>query len=384
MYDQLTNKELMTQEISARISENIGINNTSKSTVVRHITDAITDTAVNLVAYSNAAINSTHTQYASGDLLTKNAYEFGVVRNIYSDVYISKDDAIVNLVMSDGSKFPKYMDGKIIIEAGKVFLFGSGTSIEVTENVYVSHNETSIPIPVRITTSDSTDIKTGTKIDISDDSNPVTIGTSISIDSSVYTNLSEESDDSLRRRTVYSKMRVHGSSDYSIRGILSGIPTVRSSKIVRKPNDSKTYIYITTDNYLKSFIDENYSFIKSKIVSEMDYLSSSEQSFDVLMPEVLLLDVYFKYKNTTSSMAMSAINESFNSIYTPLITGNINFEDLVKEVNTYGLDVTIEHIIIRSDIYGTIADISSGDFAVPDTAICALSQATSIGLEESE
>jgi len=46
MYDQLTNKELMTQEISARISENTGINNTSKSTVVRHITDAITDTAV--------------------------------------------------------------------------------------------------------------------------------------------------------------------------------------------------------------------------------------------------------------------------------------------------------------------------------------------------
>ena len=74
----------------------------------------------------------------------------------------------------------------------------------------------------------------------------------------------------------------------------------------------------------------------------------------------------------------------FNSIYTPLITGNINFEDLVKEVNTYGLDITIEHIIIRSDIYGTIADILSGDFAVPDTAICALSQATSIGLEESE
>ena len=53
-------------------------------------------------------INSTFTEFASGDRLTDNATEFGVIRNVYADMYISSEDGIVSLNTSDGMNFPRY------------------------------------------------------------------------------------------------------------------------------------------------------------------------------------------------------------------------------------------------------------------------------------
>ena len=107
MFSELNNPELLKSQISKRINETTGLNNTSKSSILTHITDAIANTIHDTTSYTASVINSTFTEFASGDRLTDNATEFGVIRNVYADMYISSEDGIVSLNTSDSMNFPR-------------------------------------------------------------------------------------------------------------------------------------------------------------------------------------------------------------------------------------------------------------------------------------
>ena len=88
MYSSSVNKEVIKQKIQDDLNENSGVNNTSKSSVVTHIIDSVSGPISENINIVNSAINSVYTNLATGSMLTANAYDFGVIRSLYSDTYI--------------------------------------------------------------------------------------------------------------------------------------------------------------------------------------------------------------------------------------------------------------------------------------------------------
>ena len=380
MFSELNNPELLKSQISKRINETTGLNNTSKSSILTHITDAIANTIHDTTSYTASVINSTFTEFASGDRLTDNATEFGVIRNVYADMYISSEDGIVSLNTSDGMNFPRYSNGKKVIAAGARYTIGS-TIIEVLNDVYVSSSESSIPLNVRLVSQSSTDIRVGSYVDITNPKDINTASLRIVFNSPVYNRLYEEDDDALKSRVLDSKMKVHGSSVNAIAGIISSIPLVRSYYIDEDISGGVSSIYIATDATFEGKEELSIEEIRGRAVNKLDSLISAHQSFRILEAGVLYIYPIYTYKNTTEEMALAAIKESFDIVYKPFST-SIDIDAIKTELDTYGLEIEIDNIALKSKDYGTILMKSGGHISFPSANILSFSAIDSIGVQE--
>ena len=380
MFSELNNPELLKSQISKRINETTGLNNTSKSSILTHITDAIANTIHDTTSYTASVINSTFTEFASGDRLTDNATEFGVIRNVYADMYISSEDGIVSLNTSDSMNFPRYSNGKKVIAAGARYTIGS-TIIEVLNDVYVSSSESSIPLNVRLVSQSSTDIRVGSYVDITNPKDINTASLRIVFNSPVYNRLYEEDDDALKSRVLDSKMKVHGSSVNAIAGIISSIPLVRSYYIDEDISGGVSSIYIATDATFEGKEELSIEEIRGRAVNKLDSLISAHQSFRILEAGVLYIYPIYTYKNTTEEMALAAIKESFDIVYKPFST-SIDIDAIKTELDTYGLEIEIDNIALKSKDYGTILMKSGGHISFPSANILSFSAIDSIGVQE--
>lgn len=380
MFSELNNPELLKSQISKRINEATGLNNTSKSSILTHITDAIANTIHDTTSYTASVINSTFTEFASGDRLTDNATEFGVIRNVYADMYISSEDGIVSLNTSDGMNFPRYSNGKKVIAAGARYTIGS-TIIEVLNDVYISSSESSIPLNVRLVSQSSTDIRVGSYVDITNPKDINTASLRIVFNSPVYNRLYEEDDNALKSRVLDSKMKVHGSSVNAIAGIISSIPLVRSYYIDEDISGGVSSIYIATDATFEGKEELSIEEIRGRAVNKLDSLISAHQSFRILEASVLYIYPIYTYKNTTEEMALAAIKESFDIVYKPFST-SIDIDAIKTELGTYGLEIEIDNIALKSKDYGTILMKSGGHISFPSANILSFSAIDSIGVQE--
>jgi len=380
MFSELNNPELLKSQISKRINEATGLNNTSKSSILTHITDAIANTIHDTTSYTASVINSTFTEFASGDRLTDNATEFGVIRNVYADMYISSEDGIVSLNTSDGMNFPRYSNGKKVIAAGARYTIGS-TIIEVLNDVYISSSESSIPLNVRLVSQSSTDIRVGSYVDITNPKDINTASLRIVFNSPVYNRLYEEDDNALKSRVLDSKMKVHGSSVNAIAGIISSIPLVRSYYIDEDISGGVSSIYIATDATFEGKEELSIEEIRGRAVNKLDSLISAHQSFRILEASVLYIYPIYTYKNTTEEMALAAIKESFDIVYKPFST-SIDIDAIKTELDTYGLEIEIDNIALKSKDYGTILMKSGGHISFPSANILSFSAIDSIGVQE--
>lgn len=380
MFSELNNPELLKSQISKRINETTGLNNTSKSSILTHITDAIANTIHDTTSYTASVINSTFTEFASGDRLTDNATEFGVIRNVYADMYISSEDGIVSLNTSDGMNFPRYSNGKKVIAAGARYTIGS-TIIEVLNDVYISSSESSIPLNVRLVSQSSTDIRVGSYVDITNPKDINTASLRIVFNSPVYNRLYEEDDNALKSRVLDSKMKVHGSSVNAIAGIISSIPLVRSYYIDEDISGGVSSIYIATDATFEGKEELSIEEIRGRAVNKLDSLISAHQSFRILEASVLYIYPIYTYKNTTEEMALAAIKESFDIVYKPFST-SIDIDAIKTELGTYGLEIEIDNIALKSKDYGTILMKSGGHISFPSANILSFSAIDSIGVQE--
>ena len=380
MFSELNNPELLKSQISKRINEATGLNNTSKSSIITHITDAIANTIHDTTSYTASVINSTFTEFASGDRLTDNATEFGVIRNVYADMYISSEDGIVSLNTSDGMNFPRYSNGKKVIAAGARYTIGS-TIIEVLNDVYISSSESSIPLNVRLVSQSSTDIRVGSYVDITNPKDINTASLRIVFNSPVYNRLYEEDDNALKSRVLDSKMKVHGSSVNAIAGIISSIPLVRSYYIDEDISGGVSSIYIATDATFEGKEELSIEEIRGRAVNKLDSLISAHQSFRILEASVLYIYPIYTYKNTTEEMALAAIKESFDIVYKPFST-SIDIDAIKTELGTYGLEIEIDNIALKSKDYGTILMKSGGHISFPSANILSFSAIDSIGVQE--
>lgn len=377
MFSEIKNTELMKGKIFQRLSETTGINNNSKSSVMSHIVDAISGAISDSSSYNASIINSTFTENTSGDLLTDNAYEFGVIRNIYSDLYIRDQDKILFVSTTDGKTFPRFSDGKMIIKAGTRYTVGDST-LEVLQDVYVSSSFSEIPVSARLVSSSATDIKVGSEVQITDPKNIHTSGIVLKFNAPVYNRLFEEDDDSLRSRTIDAKMKVHGSSNIAISGIVKYIPGVHSHYIEEDNSSGVTNIYIVTDKTKEGEEDGIIPAIRGRILSRLDTLASAEQAFNIMQPEKLKIFPIFTYSNTTGVIALSAIKEAFDLTYSTF-DREFDIELLKLELEEYGIDVEISAIVIKSDKFGIVEQYESGTVNLPEASILVFSASEAIG-----
>ena len=177
------------------------------------------------------------------------------------------------------------------------------------------------------------------------------------------------------------KMKVHGSSIDSITGIVQYTPLVKAFFIDEDQSSGVVRVYIATDKTLKGEEDSSFPHIRSKLLNTFDAIGSAEQSFQILQPQILKVYPTFTYSNTTEVMALGAINQSFYSTYTPF-SKIIDIDAIKAELTSYGLNVKIDALSLKSETYGTSESASSGVIEIPDGYVIYFSAADALGIEE--
>ena len=138
MFSKEIEQEKIKKDIQYKLSVDYGFGNVSKSSIATQIADAISGPVADVINTTNTTLNSMYTSTATGELLTANAYDYGVIRNAYSEVYLSDEDNAVKISMDDGSVFPDYFNNAVIIPSGTEFVMPNSSVIQITKDVYLS------------------------------------------------------------------------------------------------------------------------------------------------------------------------------------------------------------------------------------------------------
>lgn len=380
MFSEVTNPTITTRRILQKMAEVTGVNNDSRSSIMSGIAESVGGVISDSIKYSNGLVNSTYTELAIGETLTNNALEFGVVRDIYSDIYVDEQDAAIALEPENGVSFPRFSDGKLAIKAGKQFKIGAST-VEVIKDVYISANEASIPVAARVISNSQSDIKTNAYIDIFSKDNIHTTGAILRFKKPVHNRLYEETDFQLRSRVFLAKNKTHGSSNAALAGIVSSIPLVKNYYIEEDRAMGVTRVYIATAKTLLDEAEQNFEAIVSAIRARADYKLSAEQKIEVHEAEVIRLSPLYTYTNVTEDMAMSAMADAFNGIYTPF-SNIIDIDELNKRITESGVGVKVERFVTSHKKLGIIGSQSSSTLTINGPYVVVFSDVEAQGAPE--
>lgn len=382
MFSNSTTVEDIKQSIQAKMAENVGLDNISKSSVTTHITDAVSGSLADGIALTNRTINSVYTNMAEGQMLTANAYEFGVIRNVYSDVYLTSEDQVVKIAMANGTVFPSYFEGRIVLPKGREVVINGATTIQFTENVYLQPGADYAYVSVKVSALNSTDILANTSLSVSNSEEPITNGLAITFVENINFKLVQEDDEQLRRRTQLSKIRTHGSNEYSIMGWIQSIPTIVDYKFNYSGNTNTYNIFIVTKNYKESFQDPNINSVVSAIKSKLDMYAGVESKFVINYPELYKISFAYKYSNATPEICNAVIQEAFDKIYQYKDNESVDIDKLKEEVASSSIDITIDSIIVYHDVYGIFDSQESGAFQIPAFGMAAVDHTRTFAVEE--
>lgn len=380
MFSEVTNPTLTKRRILQKMAEVTGVNNDSRSSIMSGIAESVGGVVSDSIKYANGIVNSTYTELAVGDTLTNNALEFGVVRDIYSDIYVDEQDAAIILEPENGISFPRFSDGKLAISAGKQYKIGSST-IEILRDVHISAGEVAIPVAARVISNSQTDIKTNTYIDIFSKDNVHTTGAILRFKKPIHNRLYEETDLQLRNRVFLAKSKTHGSGNSALAGIISSIPLIKYYDIEEDKALGVTRVYVATDKTLLNEAEQNFETIVSAIRSRADYKLSAEQRVEVHEAEVIRLSPLYTYKNITEEMAMAAMADAFNGVYVPF-SKTIDIDELNKRIIESGVGVTVDRFITSHKKLGIIGSQSSGILSIDGPYVVVFSDAEAQGAPE--
>lgn len=382
MFSSQTTKEIVKQKIINDLAVNAGIDNSSKSSIGYQITDAISGPIADNIQNVNMAINSVYTDLAEGSFLTANAYDFGVIRNIYSDVYIKDTDNVVIVRMENNSSFPDYFEGAIIIYAGQKIIMNDSITVEFLKDLYLTPGETYGYASVKISSNFSADLTKGSAISLSDLKSSLTSGLVLELVESVNFNLVEESDTSLRRRTNSAKLRLHGSSQYTIAQWVENTPGVYDYKLEYIAGLNVYNIYVITKRYLSNFEDRSIDSIISSVRYRLDSYCGAEIKYNISAPEIYKVSFAYKYSSITDSVADNIIGKAFEESYK--YSGNNSLS--VYELNEYIKEITeeleIDGILLYSDIYGNISQDDATTITLPSSVVLAYDKSLNLRIEE--
>lgn len=381
MFSNNTSNEDIRQSIQTELASKTGLNNTSKSSLANQIVDSVSGALSHGIALTNSTFNSVYTALASEEMLTANAREFGVIRNVYSNVYLNSDSEIVELSMTDGSVFPEYFRDIIVIPKGREVKVGSDTIIQFVEDVYLNPGSSYANVSVRVSTTNGSDIPVNSRIKISDNT-PVTNGLSLLFKENVNFRLVQEDDEQLRSRTQLAKIRTHGSSEYAITGWIQSTPTVVDYKM-RYNDASNTYsIAVLTKNYIRNFEDGNSHSVLSSIRNKLDEYIGAESKFKVFYPDIYYVSFTYRYSNATEDICNAIISKAFENSYKYGSTEYLSIDDIRDKIKELSSNIDLENILIYHKKYGLVNSIDSGTTEIEDMGVALVDHSRTFAIEE--
>lgn len=380
MYSSSVNKEVIKQKIQDDLNENSGVNNTSKSSVVTHIIDSVSGPISENINIVNSAINSVYTNLATGSMLTANAYDFGVIRSLYSDTYIKDTDGVVMIRMENNSLFPDYFSGVPIVHSGQRVSINDSIVIEFTKDLYLNPGDSNSFASVKISTDSGTDFSKGSTVSLSDINGSLTNGLLIEFTESVNFKLHEESDESLRRRANAAKLRVHGSSEYSISQWVENTPEVSEYMLEYLPSRNSYNIYVVTNRLKERFTDPAIANIISSIRYKLDSYTGAEVKYEIHQPDLYKVYFSYKYRDLTNDLCDSIIGKAFNNLYVYGGGSSLSLNLLRSEVAKYTDDIFLDGVIIYNESLNQHIQEEDGVLNTPPSILLAYDKTMNLSL----
>lgn len=369
MYTSEISKEVLRQDIASRIASISGLNNTSKSSTVSQIVDAVSGPLADVMNNYNGLLNSMYTELASGALLTANAYEFGVIRNTFSEVFLTNDDKNIKVKMSDNSPFPEYMAHNTVIKAGTEYSINNSSKIRVMQDVVVNPGDLELYISAKIVSPSGTDVPAGTSVSIDNKEFKITSGVSIVVERPISFRTLLEDDDELRKRVQLAKIKTHGSSEYSIAGWISSIPTVIDWKTRYNYGSAAYEVAIVTSNLKEYGVDPNSDSVIASARAKIDTYVGAESRVEIAYPKVYKMAFVCSYENSSDSIAMAGLADAFSRFYSFNDGKSIKMIDIKNMLIEYPGRILVDSIFIRSDKYGVLGSYKNDDtIEIPDDA----------------
>ena len=369
MYTSEISKEVLRQDIASRIASISGLNNTSKSSTVSQIVDAVSGPLADVMNNYNGLLNSMYTELASGALLTANAYEFGVIRNTFSEVFVTNDDKNIKVKMSDNSPFPEYMAHNTVIKAGTEYSINNSSKIRVMQDVVVNPGDLELYISAKIVSPSGTDVPAGTSVSIDNKEFKITSGVSIVVERPISFRTLLEDDDELRKRVQLAKIKTHGSSEYSIAGWISSIPTVIDWKTRYNYGSAAYEVAIVTSNLKEYGVDPNSDSVIASARAKIDTYVGAESRVEIAYPKVYKMAFVCSYENSSDSIAMAGLADAFSRFYSFNDGKSIKMIDIKNMLIEYPGRILVDSIFIRSDKYGVLGSYKNDDtIEIPDDA----------------
>ena len=369
MYTSEISKEVLRQDIASRIASISGLNNTSKSSTVSQIVDAVSGPLADVMNNYNGLLNSMYTELASGALLTANAYEFGVIRNTFSEVFLTNDDKNIKVKMSDNSPFPEYMAHNTVIKAGTEYSINNSSKIRVMQDVVVNPGDLELYISAKIVSPSGTDVPAGTSVSIDNKEFKITSGVSIVVERPISFRTLLEDDDELRKRVQLAKIKTHGSSEYSIAGWISSIPTVIDWKTRYNYGSAAYEVAIVTSNLKEYGVDPNSDSVIASARAKIDTYVGAESRVEIAYPKVYKMAFVCSYENSSDSIARAGLADAFSRFYSFNDGKSIKMIDIKNMLIEYPGRILVDSIFIRSDKYGVLGSYKNDDtIEIPDDA----------------
>ena len=369
MYTSEISKEVLRQDIASRIASISGLNNTSKSSTVSQIVDAVSGPLADVMNNYNGLLNSMYTELASGALLTANAYEFGVIRNTFSEVFVTNDDKNIKVKMSDNSPFPEYMAHNTVIKAGTEYSINNSSKIRVMQDVVVNPGDLELYISAKIVSPSGTDVPAGTSVSIDNKEFKITSGVSIVVERPISFRTLLEGDDELRKRVQLAKIKTHGSSEYSIAGWISSIPTVIDWKTRYNYGSAAYEVAIVTSNLKEYGVDPNSDSVIASARAKIDTYVGAESRVEIAYPKVYKMAFVCSYENSSDSIARAGLADAFSRLYSFNDGKSIKMIDIKNMLIEYPGRILVDSIFIRSDKYGVLGSYKNDDtIEIPDDA----------------
>lgn len=283
----------------AKISAATGINNFTKTSLIRAFSEATASDIAFFNTSMSALFNQYYIQYAEGTFLDIKGTELGIQRAVSDFIFISKDDQAIQLEPTKTGQSFKTVYGSLdpVPDGLALTVYNSRVNVTVNEDITFPPNDSSVYISATLAYAGSVttegrfinfnaDDKISVKINNQDFNlrfvKPVTI------------EVLRESDQDYRRRLLFAKTTGKANS---LDQILLSSPQISGFNIYEDKINNKTIVSVLPTQYtLGTFSSSVADYVRSLIFKNAPYGSN----VDVVYPQKVEVYVEFSLSDATA------------------------------------------------------------------------------------
>ncbi len=351
------NRDAIAQSIALKISEATDITSFSQSSKLKLLVDIFSNEITNLAKSYDLAVQGLYAETAIENDLDIKGAQYGVYRKNRNSIYADKSDGIMMIrPKEEGDFFSDSIREPITINRGERLDVGSTFYIIVAEDIYI------VPSDILVLVSGTVISEDGSGFTINKDDvfkMKSRYGDTSKLNSLLLEFLkpisidgSQESDDDFRRRVILARDGDNIATTSAIMGEVSALPELSGYSIMENKRGSGSLdIGVTTRTLQETSEDEN--LFSTLGVLRTSILLVAPVGIDVLIYAPNIINLIIEYSTESNNISdeniLSAIVESFRSIYTYNAINSISAMAIEDKVNA--LLPTVSIVITKMDLF---------------------------------